>query len=102
MLYFNSPAEALQNLRPINPNLNDYHSNPMAISSIFWILDMTDWWRQQENMHSKYSDLSNVAWETDSIVPYAVGVEARFSLGQMLSAGGSQKPQATPFAKMTL
>jgi len=50
-LYLNSPPEALKNWGQINPNLNDYHSDPMEISSTFWIPDITDWWRQQEETH---------------------------------------------------
>jgi len=42
-LYLNSPPEAPKNWGQINPNLNDYHSDPMEISSTFWILDITDW-----------------------------------------------------------
>jgi hypothetical protein len=43
-LYLNSPPEAPKNWGHINPNLNDYHSDPMEISSTFWIPDITDWW----------------------------------------------------------
>jgi hypothetical protein len=46
-LYHNSPPEAPKNWGQINPNLNDYHSDPMQISSTFWIPDITDWWCQQ-------------------------------------------------------
>jgi len=80
-LYLNSPPEAPKNWGQINTNLNDYHSDPMEISSTFWILDRTDWWRQQEETHSKYADLSNVARDIFSIIPHGVGVEASFSLG---------------------
>ena len=52
----------------------------MEVSSTFWLPDITDWWRQQEEMHSKYIDLSNVARDIISIIPHGVGVEARFSL----------------------
>jgi hypothetical protein len=45
-LYFNSPPEAPKNWGQINPNLNDYHFDPMEISSTFLIPDITDWWRQ--------------------------------------------------------
>jgi hypothetical protein len=79
-LYLNSLPEAPKNWRQINPNLNDYHSDPMEISSTFWIPDITDWWRQQEETHSKYTDLSNVARDMFSIIPHGVGVEASFSL----------------------
>jgi len=54
----------------------------MAISSELWMLDITDWWRQQEEMHSKYADLSNVVCDIFSIIPHDVGVEASFSLGR--------------------
>jgi hypothetical protein len=43
-LYLNSPPEAPKNWGKINPNLNDYHSDPMEISSTFWIPNITDWW----------------------------------------------------------
>ena len=52
-LYSNSSPEAPKNWREINSNLNDYHSDPMEFSSTFWIPDITDWWRQQDEMHSK-------------------------------------------------
>jgi hypothetical protein len=50
-LYLNSPPELPQNWGQINPNLNDYHSNPMEISSTFWLPDITDWWWQQKETH---------------------------------------------------
>jgi len=80
--YLNSPPEAPKNWGQINSNLNDYHSDPMEISSTFWILDITDWWRQQEETHSKYADLSNVAGDIFCIIPHSVGMEASFSLGR--------------------
>jgi len=81
-LYFISPPEAPRNWGIINPNLNDYHSDQMEISSTLWIPDITDWWQQQEETHSKYADLSNVAHDIFSIIPHGVGVEASFSLGR--------------------
>jgi hypothetical protein len=45
-LYLNAPSEIPQNWGQINPNLNHYHTNPMEISSTFWVPDITDWWRQ--------------------------------------------------------
>jgi hypothetical protein len=50
-LYLNSPPELPQNWGQSNPNLNDYHSNRMEISSTFWLPDITDWWWQQEETH---------------------------------------------------
>jgi hypothetical protein len=81
-LYFNLPPEAPKNWGQINPNLSHYHSDPMEISSTFWIPDITDWWRQQEETHSKYTDLSNMARNIFSIIPHGVGVEASLSLGR--------------------
>ena len=81
-LHLNLPPEAATNLGQSNPILNDYHSDPMEIRSTFWLLDITDWCRQQEEMHSKYADLSNVAHDIFSIISHAVGAEASFSLGQ--------------------
>jgi len=34
-LNLNSPPEARKNLGQVNPNLNDYHSDPVEISSTF-------------------------------------------------------------------
>jgi len=81
-LHLNSPPELPHNWGQIDPNLNDYHCDLMAISSTFWLPDITDWWRQQEETHSWYADLSNLPRDVFSIIPHAVGVEASVSLGQ--------------------
>jgi len=81
-LYLTSPHEAPKNWGQINPNLNDYHSDPMEFSSMFWTPDLTDRWGQQEETHSKYANLSDVARDIFSIIPHGVGVEASFSLGR--------------------
>ena len=81
-LHLNSSPEAPNTWGQINPNLNDYHCEPMEISSTFWLPDITDWWLQQEEMHSKYAIQSNVARDIFSNIPHGVGVEARFSLGR--------------------
>jgi hypothetical protein len=44
------------------------------------ITDLTDRWWQQEELHSKYTDLSIVARVIFSFIPHGVGVEASFSL----------------------
>jgi len=80
-LYLISPPEAPNNGGQMNPNDMDYHSDPMKISSTFWLPDITGWWRQQEQTHSKYTNLSNVARDIMSIIPHGVGVEVSFSLG---------------------
>jgi hypothetical protein len=81
-LYPNSPPEAPKNWGQINSSLNDYNSDPMEISSTFWIPDITHWWRQHEETHSKYADLSNMAREIFTIIPHGVRVEDSFSLGR--------------------
>jgi hypothetical protein len=78
----NSPPEAPKNLGQINPNINDYYSDPMEISSTFWIPDITHWWCEQEETHSKYADLAHLVRDIFSIIPHGVGVGASFSLGR--------------------
>jgi len=41
-LYLNSPPESPKNWGQVNPNLYDYHSDPMEISSTFWIPDIAE------------------------------------------------------------
>jgi hypothetical protein len=65
----------------VNQTVNDYRFDPMKISCIFRLSDITDWWLQHEEMYSTYSDLPNVAQDIFCIQPHAVGVEARFSPG---------------------
>jgi hypothetical protein len=80
-LYFISPPELPQNWEQINPNLNDHHSNPMKISCTLWLLDITDWWWQQEETHSQYTNLANVASDIFSIIPHTEREEASVSPG---------------------
>ena len=91
-LYLNSPPEAPKNWGQSNPNLNDYHSDPMEISSTFRLPDITDWWRQHKETHSKYRDLSNVAGDIFPIIPHGVAVEASSSLGQDAIGWRQSKP----------
>jgi len=81
-LYLNSPPEAPKTSGHIDPNLNDYHSDPIEISSTFWLPDITGWWRQQEKTSSKYAHLPNVACDIFPIIPDGIAVEANFSLGR--------------------
>jgi hypothetical protein len=78
----NSPPEAPKNWVQINPNLNDSHSDPMEISSTFWIPEIADWRQQQEEINSKYTDLSTVVRDIFFIIPHSVIVEGSFSLGR--------------------
>jgi len=79
---FNPPPEAPKNWGQINPNLNDYHSDQMEFSSTYWIPEITDWWHQQEETHSKYPDLCDLVCNIFLIIPHAVGVEVSFSFGR--------------------
>jgi hypothetical protein len=81
-LYLNSLPEAPKSWGQINPNRNDYHSDPVEISSTFWLPDITDWSHQQRETHSKYADLSNVVCDIFSIIPHGVRVEPSISLGR--------------------
>ena len=80
--YLNSPPEVPMNWGQIDPILNDNHSNPMEISGTFLLPNITDWWWQQEDTHSNYADLSNMASDIFSILPHGVGVEASISDGR--------------------
>ena len=81
-LYLNPTPEAPTNWGQVNPNHNAYHSDPIEISCTVWLPDITDWRCQQQEMHTKYADLSNVACDIFSIIPQGVWVEASFSLGR--------------------
>jgi hypothetical protein len=98
----NSPPEAPKNWWQINPNLNDYHSDPMEFSSTFWFPDITNWWLQQEERHSKYTDLSNVARDIFSIIQHGVGVEASFSLGRDVIGCRQSKTRGETLRKKTV
>ena len=52
-LHLNSPPEAPKKCGQINPNVNDYNSDPMEMSSTFWSLGITNWWRQLKETHSR-------------------------------------------------
>jgi len=80
--YLNSPSEGPNNWGQVSPNLNDYHSDQLEVSGTFWLLDITDWWRQQEETHSMYADLSDMVRDIFSIIPRGVGVEASCSHGR--------------------
>jgi len=92
MLYYNSPPELPPNWGQMNPNLIDYHTDQMEISSSFWLPDITVWWRQQEEMHPKYGDLSNVACDIFFIIPHGFRVEARGSLQRDVIRWRQSKP----------
>jgi len=78
----NSPPEPLKNWGHIYPNLNDYHSDPIEISSTFWLPDITDLSHRPEKMHSKYADLCDVASDIFSVIPHGVRVEPSISISR--------------------
>jgi len=69
-LYLNSLPERPPNRGQINQNYYYYLTDPMETSSTFCIPDITDWWRQPEETHSKYANLSNVAHDIFCITPH--------------------------------
>jgi len=77
---FNSLPVLQKNRGQVDRILNDYYTDPMEISSILLIQHITDWWCQQEEIHSKYADISNVAPHIFSITQHHVRVEASFSV----------------------
>jgi len=81
-LYLNSPPEAPKNWGQINPNHNDYHSDPMEMGIIFRIHDISDSRRQLEDTHSMYTDLCNLARGIFLGIPPVVGVESSFCHGR--------------------
>jgi len=91
-LYLNSPPESQKDWGQINPHLNESHSDPMEMSSSYWLPDITDWWHQQEEMHSKYPNFSVLARDIFFIIPHGVGVEASFSLGRDVIGWRQSKP----------
>jgi len=100
-LDLNLPPEAPKNQAQINPNFNDYHSNPMEISSTFMLPDITDWWLQQEETHPNYADVSNVAHDISSIIQQGVGVGASVFPGQdIIPWRQSNTPRETLWEKV--
>jgi len=81
-LNLNLPPESPKNWEQVDSNSNDYHSDPLDISSSLWLPEITDWWQHQEETHTTYTDLSDVARDIFSIIPQGVGVEASFSFGR--------------------
>ena len=79
-LYLNTLAGLPQYWGQVNPNLSDFHSDPKEISSSLKILHIANWWHQQEELHSKSTNLSNVACDMFSVIPHGVGSENSFSL----------------------
>jgi len=77
-LYLNSAPESPKNWGQVNPNVNEYHSHSMKISSTFWFPDIARWWHQQEDMHWQYADPSNVARKIFSIISHIVAMEASY------------------------
>jgi len=86
MLYLNSPPEAQNHWEQLNPNIDEYHVDPMAISTTFWLPNLTNWWLQQDETQSKKADHFNVPWDVCAIIPHGVGVQASCSLGRHVIA----------------
>jgi len=100
--YSNSPPELPPNSGQIILNLNDYQSDPLGISSRFCLPDITDWWRQKDETHSNYADLTNVACDIFSIVPHCVGVEASCSLWRDVIGWRQSKSRGEDVRKLVI
>ena len=81
-LYVNSLPELPQNWGQTNPNLNEYHSGSMEISSTFSIPDITDWCCQQGEMSWEQANFCDVVCDIFAFTPHGVAVEAIISLEQ--------------------
>jgi len=73
-LHLNLLPEARKYGAQIDPSLNDYHADPMHISSSFGRPVITNWQRQQEETQWMYVDHPIMACNIFSIVPHTVGV----------------------------
>jgi hypothetical protein len=78
-MYLNSPSELPQNWGKINQTSNHYHSEPMEISSILCLQDITEWGCWQEETHIQYADFLNEARNILPIIPDGVEVKASCS-----------------------
>jgi hypothetical protein len=77
-----SLPESPKNWGQHHPNLNDYLSDRIEISSTLWLPDIIDWWYEQADSHTAYADFLNVAQHIFFIITHVVRVEASVSLGR--------------------
>jgi len=98
-LYLNLPPEAPKNWGQSIPNLNDYHSDPMEISSTFWSPDIRDWWCQHAEAHSKCADHSHVARGIFSIIPHGFRSQASSYHGRDVIGWKQSKTSVTTLRK---
>jgi len=101
-LYSNSPYGIPQTWGQLNRNHNNYHSGSAEIRSTFWIPDFTGWRYQQEESHSQYADLTNVACDIFWNIPHGVRVKASVSLGRDVIGCGRSKTTGVTFRKKVL
>lgn len=80
MLHLIVPHESGHNKRQVILNLNDSHSDPLYIHSSFWIPTITDWWPQQEAMHTVNADPSTVERDVFCIILHGVRMETSYFL----------------------
>jgi hypothetical protein len=81
-LFLNLLRESPKDWEHVNLSLNDYDTDSIEICSIFWLPDITDRWRQHEEMHPKYNNVPIIPYNITYIIPHGVGVEAGCSLGR--------------------
>jgi len=90
-LYLKSRPEAPKIWGQLDLNRDDYHFDPIEIRSTSLLVDLADRWRQLDQTHSQYTDLSNVALVIFSIISNGIGVEASISLGWDVSGWRQSK-----------
>jgi len=68
-IHLYSPPELPPTWGQMNANINGYNCDPMGISGRFTIPHISDWWGQQEETHSHYADLCNMAHDIFPFIP---------------------------------
>jgi len=97
--HLDAPPEATKNCGQITPNRNDYHSDPMEISSTFG--SRTEHTGGANKRKHIQRTLIFVMWHPRYSVSYHMVLDWRpvVLLSEVSLAGGSQKPQARPLVK---
>jgi hypothetical protein len=80
-LYSNSMPESPLKWGQINPNLHNYDLDAIEISGTFAIPNITNLWRQLEEMHSTSANLANKVHHIFFIIPHGIRDDTSSSLG---------------------
>ena len=100
MLYLNSPPEAPKNWGQINPNLNDYHSDPMDRLPLHFGYCTYPIGGANRRKRTQSTPISPMWLATYSLSYHMVSEWMPvFPLAEMLLDRDSQKQQVRPFTK---